>query len=187
MKSVLLALITACLASCATEPTQPLNVQNVKSVVATVKAINHEKRLATLQGPGGRSVTVQVPPEVRNLAQVKVGDQVTVKYVESFVANMAPKGSSIPAGTVTTDVARVRAQEGAKPGAAVGAQVHIVVKIQAVDTKTQTVAFIGADGMARELTAQDPRSQAFIAQLKAGDEVDVVYTEALAVSVDTVK
>jgi hypothetical protein len=43
---------------------------------ATVTAIDQSTRMVTLKGPKGDSVTFKASEEVRNLAQVKVGDEV---------------------------------------------------------------------------------------------------------------
>jgi hypothetical protein len=46
------------------------------------------------------------------------------------------------------------------------------------------VTFTGPDGYARVLPVKDPAAKKFVATLKEGDQVDLTYTEALAVSVE---
>jgi hypothetical protein len=46
------------------------------------------------------------------------------------------------------------------------------------------VSFTGPQGMLRTITVQNPDAQAFIKKLKKGDEVEITYTEALAISVE---
>jgi hypothetical protein len=53
-----------------------------------------------------------------------------------------------------------------------------------VNTRTNTVSFFGQDGLVRALTVETPQAQAFIRQLKAGDNVIVSFTEAIALSVE---
>src|SRR5262245_64055049 len=62
----------------------PATVENVKTLSATVEAIDVEHRLLSLRGESGRTATIEIPPEVRNLDQVKVGDKLSVKYHESL-------------------------------------------------------------------------------------------------------
>jgi hypothetical protein len=58
------------------------------------------------------------------------------------------------------------------------------VIIEAVDRGTHEVTFTGPAGMTRTVEVKDPKAQQFIGTLKKGDEVEITYTEALAVSVD---
>jgi len=46
------------------------------------------------------------------------------------------------------------------------------------------VTFIGPSGLSRTVDVVDPKAQQFIAQLKKGDEVELTYVEALAVTVE---
>src|SRR5262245_13693157 len=54
-----------------------------RSTTATVEAIDSDKRTVDLKGPKGNVVTLKVGPEAKNFNQVKVGDRVTAKYLES--------------------------------------------------------------------------------------------------------
>jgi len=49
-------------------------------VTATISKINHKKRTAVLKGPDGREFPIDIAPDVKNLENVKKGDQVVVKY-----------------------------------------------------------------------------------------------------------
>ena len=55
--------------------------------------------------------------------------------------------------------------------------------ITAVDPATNTVSFIGPNRIERTVTVRNPEVQAFIRRLRPGQEVDIVYEEALAISV----
>jgi hypothetical protein len=61
------------------------------------------------------------------------------------------------------------------------------VRITSVDKKNNVVNFYGSDGLARSLPVRSPQGQEFIGKLKAGDEVEVSYTEAVALSVEPAK
>lgn len=174
-------------ADSATKTVAPVSVENVHSVSATVVAVDQNKRLLELKGPEGNVETIVVPPEVRNLAQVKAGDKLVVKYHESLAAAVKPKGTSTTMKSVDQTAGAARAEPGAKPGVALGAQSTTTVTIQAVDKKLHTVTFAGGDGLVRVTTVKDPKAQKFIETLKKGDEVELTYTEALAISVETPK
>jgi hypothetical protein len=164
------------------------NSESVESVTATVIAVDVAKRLIELRGPQGRTETFEVSDEVRNLPQVKVGDNLVVRYYASINAEIRPKGAPAPVlSDVGQSVGAARAPEGAKPAVAVGNVVSQTVVIQSVDNKTHTVMFSGPDGLVRNVQVQNPDAQKFIATLKKGDQVDVTFGEALAVSVEAAK
>jgi hypothetical protein len=58
------------------------------------------------------------------------------------------------------------------------------VKVIGVDRKHNRVSFIGPAKIERTVDVTDPNMQNFLQTLKVGDEVDLTYTEALAVSVE---
>jgi hypothetical protein len=173
------------LAGCVTKPAEPVEVENMETISATVTAVDAKKRLVSLAGPEGRTATIHVPADVRNLDQVKVGDKLVVRYYESMGAALAPKGT-IPLNAVQ-DVGAARAAPGDKPGAVIGTATTTTVTIQSVDKKNHSVTFSGPDGLVRNVPVKDPKAQAFVATLKKGDQVDLTYTEALAVSVEAAK
>jgi hypothetical protein len=69
----------------------------------------------------------------------------------------------------------------------VGTRSRQTVRITGVDTKNHVVSFYGSDGLARSVPVRSPQGQEFISKLKAGDEVEITYTEAVAVSVEASK
>jgi hypothetical protein len=177
--------ILALLAACTSAPPDPASIESVEEVSATVQSIDVEKRLVTLRDKEGETVTVQVSPEVRNLAQVKAGDQVVVRYYEALAAELRSRGDgSGSTAAPVRDTAMSRAAEGARPAALVGEETRQTVRITSVDKKNHIVSFYGSDGLSRAVPVRTPQGQEFIAKLKPGDEVELTYTEALAVSVE---
>lgn len=155
-----------------------VSAENLVLLTAKITAIDAAKRLVTLKTATGREETVEVGPDVRNFAQLKVGDDVDVRYYQSLAAELAPAG----AGNQAT-VGAARAAPGASPAGGAGVQVTAVVTVNSVDAATGTVAFTGPEGKQRETKAQSDAGRAFVARLKPGDRVQITYTEAFAVSV----
>jgi Cu/Ag efflux protein CusF len=170
------------LAACTREPPKPVEVGETVAVTATVEAIDLASRLVTIRAPEGHAVTLEVGPEVYNLPQVKVGDQVVVSYHAAVAAEFKKPGEGVTG--VQADVAAARAEPGERPGGIVGTSVKATVIIESVDAKSNTVSFTGPQGMLRTITVQNPDAQAFIKKLKKGDEVEITYTEAVAISVE---
>ena len=168
------------------QPAEPLAMDEIETLSATVESIDHDKRLVELR-TGGRTNTVQLGPEVRNLAQVKVGDQVIVHYYKGLLAEVKKKGESTTLGDTEVTTGSARTPQGSKPGAAITSRTTTTVVIEAVDRAANSVTFQGADGMTRTVEVGDPRAQKFIGTLKKGDEVEVTFNEALAVTVEPQK
>jgi len=149
-------------------------------VTATVEAIDVAQRRVTLKGPKGHVVDLAVDPQVRNLEQVKVGDQVVVRYVEALSLTLKKDGKELRSRTDSTDAARTAA--GDKPGGAVARQIEVTADVVAVNRKTHLVTLRGPKQMV-DLKVPDPGQLKLI---KVGDQIQAVYTEALAMSVEPV-
>jgi len=188
IRSILLLLATAVpmpalLAGCA--PSQPamtsVSDDRIVTVTAVVESIDMEKRAVLLRGPKGGLQTIFVGDQARNLEQVKAGDRVTIAYREAIAAEIVAPGS--PGAAPAAVIGGVRTPQGAMPGGAVGGQVQTRVMIRSVDLDTNTVTFVRPDGLVRVVAVRRPLGQQFIRGLKPGDEVDLTYSEAVAVSV----
>ena len=178
------ALFLLLLAACAKEPA-PITIEGTEEVSATVEAIDVDTRMVVLRESDGTQFALVVDPEVRNLEQVKVGDRVVTRYRESLGAQLRKRGDGSgdtqePAVSSTS----ARAADGAMPSVTSSTQTSQTVRITNVDTKNHIVSFYGSDGLARVLPVRSPEGQEFIAGLKAGDEVELTYTEAVAMSVE---
>lgn len=151
------------------------------NLTATITAIDAKTRAVTLKGPQGREVTLTAGPEVRNFAQMKVGDKVDVQYVEALSLELK-KGGGMAVGKAES-AGGLRAKEGAAPGGAIGRQVTVVADVIAVDPATQTVTLKGPQRTV-DLKVRDPAQFALVAK---GDQVEATYTEAVAIAVTPAK
>jgi Cu/Ag efflux protein CusF len=168
-------------AGCAAPPPKPAMADTLIQKTATVESIDQASRLVTLRREDGSATTVKVSDEVRNLAQVKTGDKVVVSYYEAIAAEVKKPGEGVQG--VEADVAAVRAEPGEQPGAGAGVLLRTTVTIDSVDTQMNTVTFKNADGLLRTVAVKTPEGQKFIKGLKKGDEVEIAYTEAMAIEV----
>ena len=164
----------------------PVSVGEVQKTSATVESVDVQKRLIELRTESGTR-TVSVPPEVRNLEQVRPGDQLVVEYYEGLAAQFKKKGESTTIGSVEQTTGTARQREGMRPGGAVTNTVTTTVVIESVDQPSNSVTFKGPAGMTRTVDVKDPKARQFVSTLKQGDEVELTYTEALAISVQAQK
>jgi Cu/Ag efflux protein CusF len=151
---------------------------DVVEVTATIKAIDAADRLVTLQNEDGDQVTVYAGPEVKRFSELKVGDQVTFRYAEAVLVDIAEAApGATPSATATAAVAR---GTGARPSGGVARQVSATVKVSDVDTDDATVTVLMPDGSTQMF---DVDGSDDLDGIKVGDLVSITYTQALLISV----
>lgn len=180
-----LALVTPLLVLAACNPPPPTTgavVAEELVVTALVESVDARSRQVLLRGPDNQLLTMRVGPETRNLDQLRSGDRVRIRYREAIAVFLAPPraGSAAP----VTDVQVTRAAAGQLPGGTVDAAVAVRVRIITVDRSRNTVSFIGPRNIPRTVRVNEPVMQQFLRSLQPGDQVDVTFNEAVAISVE---
>ncbi len=146
-------------------------------LTATIVAIDPATRAITLKDPKGKEVTLTAGPEVKNFAQMKVGDQVNASYVEALTLELKKGGGKTVARTEQAGAAT--AKPGERPAARGGRQVTIVADVVDINPTTQTITLRGPQRTV-ELKVRDPEQFKLVAK---GDQVEATYTEAVAIEV----
>jgi hypothetical protein len=149
----------------------------MKAETGTVEAIEASTRTLTLKKPDGTFVTVVAGPDVARFAEVKVGDKVNARYYENVVVRV--KQPNEP--DVDTKATGTTGSEQVLPGGTRSKQRTITATIAAIDMKTPSMTFTGPNGWKYTSRVQD---KDVLTKVKVGDKVDVVWTEALAVSLE---
>ena len=169
---------TAAAQSTAAKATPRVVVAETTSIEARLDAVDVKTRRMMVTGPRGKTLTLKVGPDVKDLDQVKPGDQLVVRYLES-VALFVRKGGEPPAATEATAVQV--APKGKKPAAVAVDTVEVTGTVEAIDYAKRTVTLKGPEGKTRTIKV-DP-SVKRLAEVKKGDQVVARYTEAIAISV----
>jgi len=158
-----------------------VGVAETVKLTATISAIDAATRAVTLKGPQGKEVTLTAGEQVKNFAQLKVGDQVNLEYVEALTLELK-KGSTAPVSR-TEKAGAAGAKPGERPAGMGGRQVTIVAEVVDINAQTQVVTLKGPQRTV-ELKVKDPAQFKLIAK---GDRVEATYTEAVAVVVEPAK
>jgi hypothetical protein len=154
-------------------------VMRAAEVRAVVVGLDKAARSLDLKGPKGRVTTLVAGDEVKNYDQIQLGDHVVVRYLQSLTLELKKGGKGIMERTDSKDA--VTAKPGERPAVAAGRQVHVVANVVAVNANTMTVTLKGPKGNYVDLHLEDPKQ---VALVKVGDQVEAVFTEAVAVSVE---
>lgn len=183
-----LALAALALAALAAAPAlaqraQPSPVVESRGVETTaiIESIDQQSRQVLLRRADGSLSSFRAGPEVRNLAQVKPGDRVSLRYAEAIAVGLAAPGARGPGAAL--DAAALRAARGERPGLAAAEVIRARVRVTEVDPGSGRVGFVAANGTPHSVVVQNPRMLEFARGLRAGDQVDVSYAEGLLIAV----
>ena len=161
----------------ASEPGK-VSAAEVVTISAVVTAIDAATRTVTLKGPQGNTFSVVAGPEVRNFAQIKVGDELVVRHVEALSLELR-KGAAGLRERVESESA-ARAAPGAKPGVGTVQTVTVTANVIAINPRTQTITLRGPKQIV-DLRVRDPEQFKLIA---VGDQVVARYLDATAISME---
>ena len=173
---ILAATLVATLAGYAGAQTKTLTGE-MKTATAAVEAIDHATREVTLKEDNGQYHTVKVPADNKRFDTIKVGDKVTARYYDNVVIRVKHPGEK----DVDTDTAAVTQGSSAKAGGTAATQRTITATITQIDMKVPSITFTGPNNWKYSSKVQDKDA---LAKVKVGDKVDIVWTEAMLVSLE---
>jgi len=146
--------------------------------------IDAATRTVTLKNQDGES-TIVAGPEVKNFAEIKVGDRFDVVYELAVAVELVKvKNPGVTGEQVTTTTAT--APQGDKPGMITTNTITATANVEAIDATKNIISLKGPQGNIFKVKVQNPDLMKDIA---VNDQVKVVYTEAIAavVSAPTAK
>jgi hypothetical protein len=167
-----------------------VNTEQTTTIDAVVETVDPVSRELLLRGnagaQSGRLVSMVVSPIVQRLNEIHPGDHVRVTYYQALAAQVVnvlsgPAQPALQASTFSSTGAAER------PGGLVTRVRQGRVTITAVDYANNTVSFVGPNNIVQNVSPKNPEVRALIQRLKVGDQVDITYEEALAVSVEPMR
>jgi Cu/Ag efflux protein CusF len=142
------------------------------TVRATVDRIQKSERVVTFRAEGNIFQNVYFDPSVTGFEDLKVGDQVTVRYQQSIVVKVN-RNAKLSTERDTTAEAK-------KADPTVMQQSTAVVKVESVDMDDQQITYRTADDRKMTQRVEDTK---LLEGLRSGDRIEVTLTRAKAVSI----
>lgn len=140
-----------------------------------VTKIDAPTRTVTLKNKEGET-SIVAGPEVKNFAQIKVGDHFDVVYELAVAIELVKvKNAGVRSEEVTTNT--VTAPKGDKPGMVTTNVVTAVANVVAIDKAKKIVSLKGPQGNIIKVKVKNPELMKDIA---VNDQVKVVYAQAIA-------
>ena len=179
-RSVLaLPLGLSALAACASVETE-----QVTTLVGVIETVDRTAREVLVRGDAGAQsgalLTMVAGRAVTRLEMLRPGVRVTVRYDQALAARVASPLSTAPQAAAAVTAER----DAERPGGELTRVRSGRVTITAVNAQTGTVSFTGPGGLSRTVTPKNPEVLAFTRGLRVGQQVDMTYEEALAISIE---
>ena len=149
----------------------------MRTETGTIEAIEASTRTVTLKKADGTFVTTVAGPDITRFAELKLGDTVNVRYYDNVVIRVKQPGEP----EVISGAKGTTGSEQVLPGGTRAKQLTITATITAIDPNTPSITFTGPNGWKYSSKVQDTEA---LAKVKVGDKVDIVWTEAVLVSVE---
>lgn len=175
--------LSTCLAQAAEVATEvatapgKANLVEAVSAQATVTAIDMASRKVSLKNAAGEAFDIVAGEQVTNLANLKVGDVVALRYLQMLDLELLKGSAGVRKRIV--EVAAGKAEAGEKPGAGIGKKVTLYGDVIAVDKGQQTITVKGVDHTL-VLKVHNPAQFALIAK---GDQIKAVQTQAVGIGI----
>jgi hypothetical protein len=142
----------------------------------TISQIDKAGRVVTVKSASGDTMSVECGPEVKNFAQLKVGDVVQTTYKESLTIHIESSGEP----EATSESMTSQAKPGEKPAASMTERTTAKATIKAIDKVKGTATLQTMSGEHFTVVADN---KANLDKVKVGNAVVVTYTVAHAISV----
>jgi hypothetical protein len=153
-----------------------------ETIHAKITAIDPKTRKVTLRGASGRTVTVTAGPVVR-LEMLQTGDTVDVQFYRSVAFELSKTMNVAPnAALVAVD------QNATAPGGVGVALMRLSGTVVGIHPASNALDIVSpGGGGVYTVHVTDPSRIALLSQVKVGDTITAVVSDAMAVSIEKAK
>lgn len=144
----------------------------------TVTKIDKKTRTIFFKNNEGESKFI-AGPEIKSFDQIKVGDRLNVTY-ELAVAIELIKTKSDGVRSKVETASEITSKPGEKPARTITNTTTIIADIVAVDRAKKLVSVKGPSGKVTVVTVKNPQ---LLADVNVGEQVRVIYFDAMAASI----
>jgi hypothetical protein len=148
-----------------------------RTMKASVEAIEKSTRQVTVKTEKGTYEVLYAPEELKRFDTLKVGDQISVTYYENMVLRL-----KLPGDKDVDSRGMAVTPADSKSAGTVAHQRTITATITAIDPKVPSITFNGPHDWTYTTRVED---KAALAKVKVGDKVDITWTEAMILSLDS--
>lgn len=143
-----------------------------------VVKVDKKKRTITFKNIEGESKFV-AGPEITNFDQIKKGDHLSITYQLAVAIELIKtKSDGIRSKVETNTVTKSKANE--KPSETIANKTTIIADIVEVNRDKKLVSVKGPSGKITTVTVKNP---ALLADVNVGEQVKVIYYDAMAASI----
>ena len=147
-----------------------------------VVKVDKKTRTITFKNKEGESKFV-AGPDIKNFDQIKKGDRVNVNYELAVAIELIKtKSDGVRTKVETNTVTKSKSNE--KPSETIANKTTIIADIVEVNREKKLVSVKGPSGKITTVTVKNP---ALLADVKVGEQVKVIYFDAMAASISTPK
>jgi hypothetical protein len=147
-----------------------------------VVKVDKKTRTITFKNKEGESKFV-AGPEITNFNQIKKGDHLNVSYqIAVAIELIKTKSDGVRSKVETNTVTTSKANE--KPAETIANKTTIVADIVEVNREKKLVSVKGPSGKVTTVTVKNP---ALLADVNVGEQVKVIYYDAMAASITAPK
>ena len=177
---VLTLALSVSIVAAASAQQQSISKGKTISSTATIQAIDSTARTITLRDDKGQEDTYSLGPSVKRFDEFKVGDSVKTTYIESTVFQIRKPGEA-PRPTSTSGA--VTPGTGALPAGTIAIQQKMTVTVKSIDPNLPSITVTTPDGRTVTRSVEDKKN---LEGVKAGDMIDITYTQAVLMSIERV-
>jgi hypothetical protein len=151
--------------------------QPITEIVGTVDQIDRSGRLVTIRSADGQLTPIYAGSDLPAFDQLQRGDRVAIGFYDSYIVEVTPQARMKPVENTTAEAQKKLD----RPDIAILQQLRIVVTIDEIDRRNNTVTYHDVTNRRVMRGVQNPK---LLDELKPGDVVTITSTRARAARIE---